>query len=251
MVAMAMALLTVLVPLQVLIGDLHGLNTLKHQPAKIAAMEAMWQTGPGQPFTVFAIPDETAERNRFAIEIPKAGSLVLTHEVDGVVKGLKDWPREDRPPVAIVFFAFRTMLAIGFAMLGLVALGWILRWRGRLYDTPWFLRLCEWFIPLGFVAILAGWTVTEVGRQPWTVYGLMRTAQSVTPSLTGLDVLISLLLYMVVYLLVYPVALIYIARIVRKGPPRADEAEEESPVESGRPRLPVEALPAGSPGRRI
>jgi cytochrome d ubiquinol oxidase subunit I len=251
MVAMAMALLTVLVPLQVLIGDLHGLNTLKHQPAKIAAMEAMWETGPGQPFTVFAIPDETAERNRFAIEIPKAGSLVLTHEVDGVVKGLKDWPREDRPPVAIVFFAFRTMLAIGFAMLGLVALGWILRWRGRLYDTPWFLRLCEWFIPLGFVAILAGWTVTEVGRQPWTVYGLMRTAQSVTPSLTGLDVLISLLLYMVVYLLVYPVALIYIARIVRKGPPRADEPEEESPVESGRPRLPVEALPAGSPGRRI
>jgi cytochrome d ubiquinol oxidase subunit I len=251
MVAMAMALLTVLVPLQVLIGDLHGLNTLKHQPAKIAAMEAMWETGPGQPFTVFAIPDETAERNRVAIEIPKAGSLVLTHEVDGVVKGLKDWPREDRPPVAIVFFAFRTMLAIGFAMLGLVALGWILRWRGRLYDTPWFLRLCEWFIPLGFVAILAGWTVTEVGRQPWTVYGLMRTAQSVTPSLTGLDVLISLLLYMVVYLLVYPVALIYIARIVRKGPPRADEPEEESPVESGRPRLPVEALPAGSPGRRI
>jgi cytochrome d ubiquinol oxidase subunit I len=249
MFTMAAWLLTALVPLQIFIGDLHGLNTLKHQPAKIAAMEGLWDTAPGVPFTVFAIPDEEAERNRLAIEIPKAGSLVLTHELDGVVRGLKDWPRDERPPVTVVFFAFRIMLAIGFGMLGLVILGWILGWHRPTFNRTWFLRLCEWSMPFGFIAILAGWTVTEVGRQPWTVYGLMRTGESVTPSLTGLDVLISLVLYMVVYLLVYPVALIYIARTVRKGPPRADEEEEESPVESGRPRRPVDALPAGVPGR--
>jgi cytochrome d ubiquinol oxidase subunit I len=249
MVSMAAWLLTILVPLQVLIGDLHGLNTLKHQPAKIAAMEGLWETGAGVPFTVFAIPDQEAERNRLAIEIPKAGSLILTHEPDGVVKGLKDWPRDERPPVAIVFFAFRIMVGIGVLMFAIVALGWILRWQGHLYDRTWYLRLCEWSMPLGFIAILAGWTVTEVGRQPWTVYGLMRTADSVTPSLTGFDVLASLLLYMAVYLVVYPVALIYIGRIVRKGPARAEEEEEESPIESGRPRGPVDALPAGMPGR--
>jgi cytochrome d ubiquinol oxidase subunit I len=141
------------------------------------------------------------------------------------------------------------MVGIGTLMLGIVALGWILRWQGHFYDRIWFLRLCEWSMPLGFIAILAGWTVTEVGRQPWTVYGLMRTADSVTPSLTGFDVLVSLLLYMTVYLVVYPVALIYIGRTVRKGPARAGEAEEEeSPIASGRPRQPVEALPGAAPG---
>jgi cytochrome d ubiquinol oxidase subunit I len=246
MFSMAAWLLTVLVPLQIFIGDLHGLNTLEHQPAKIAAMEGHWETGPGAPFTVFAIPDQAAERNHAAIEIPKAGSLILTHELNGVVKGLKDWPPDQRPPVAIVFFAFRIMLGIGVLMLGIVVLGWILRWQGHFFDRIWFLRLCEWAMPLGFIAILAGWTVTEVGRQPWTVYGLMRTAESVTPSLTGIDVLVSLLLYMVVYLVVYPVALIYIARTVRNGP--APVHEIESPIESGRPRQPVDALPGAAQG---
>jgi cytochrome d ubiquinol oxidase subunit I len=246
MFSMAAWLLTVLVPLQVLIGDLHGLNTLEHQPAKVAAMEGLWETGPGVPFTVFAIPDQAGERNHLAVEIPKAGSLILTHELNGVVRGLKDWPPDERPPVAIVFFAFRIMLGIGVAMLALVVLGWILRWQGHFYDRIWFLRLCEWSMPLGFIAILAGWTVTEVGRQPWTVYGLMRTVDSVTPSLTGFDVLVSLLFYMAVYLVVYPVALIYIVRTVRAGPATGDEAE--SPIESGRPRRPVDALPGAAPG---
>jgi cytochrome d ubiquinol oxidase subunit I len=247
MLTMAGLLLTVLVPLQVVIGDLHGLNTLKHQPAKIAAMEALWETQAPAPFTVFAIPDQDGERNRAAIEIPVAGSLILTHEWDGVVRGLKEWPKEDRPPVAIVFFAFRIMVAIGFAMLGLVLLGWVLHWRNRLFTSFWFLRLCEFAMPFGFIAILAGWTTAEVGRQPWTVYGLMRTADSVTPSLTPLDVALSLLLYVVVYLIIYPVALLFVVRIVRAGPARADEME--APISSGRPRQPVEALPGAPTGR--
>jgi cytochrome d ubiquinol oxidase subunit I len=247
MFTMAGLLLTVLVPLQVVIGDLHGLNTFEHQPAKLAAMEGLWETQPRAPFTVFAIPDQEGERNLAAIEIPLAGSLILTHDVDGVVRGLKEWPKEDRPPVALVFFAFRIMVAIGFAMLGLILLGWILHWRNRLYTSPWFLRLCEFAMPLGFIAILAGWTTTEVGRQPWTVYGLMRTADSVTPSLTAFDVMLSLALYIVVYLMVYPVALMFIVRLVRAGPAQADAME--APVSSGRPRQPVEALPGAPTGR--
>ena len=241
MFTMAGLFLTIFVPLQIVLGDLHGLNTLEHQPAKIAAMEALWETQGPAPFTVFAIPDQEAERNRVAIEIPWAGSLILTHSIDGVVRGLKEWPKEDRAPVAVVFFAFRIMLAIGFAMLAVVLLGWLLHWRNRLFTSFWFLRLCEFAMPLGFIAIIAGWTTTEVGRQPWTVYGLMRTADSVTPSLTAFDVTLSLLLYIVVYLMVYPVALLFVVRIVRAGPAQAEEIE--APVSSGRSRRPVEALP--------
>jgi cytochrome d ubiquinol oxidase subunit I len=244
---MAAWLLTALVPLQIAIGDLHGLNTRDHQPAKVAAIEGLWETGAGVPFVVFAIPDAAAERNRAAVEIPKLGSLILTHDMDGVVRGLKEWPPDQRPPVAIVFYAFRIMVAIGFAMLALLIVGWVLRLRGRFFDNAWFLRLCEGFMPLGFVAVLAGWTVTEVGRQPWTVYGLLRTADSVSPSISGTDVLVSLAFYVAVYLVIYPVALLYVLRIVRDGPAPATEAEA-SPIESGRPRRPVSALPSGSPG---
>ena len=247
MFTMAGLLLTVLVPLQVVIGDLHGINTRDHQPAKLAAIEAIWETQAGVPLALFALPDQDGERNRAVIEIPKLGSLILTHEMDGVVRGLKEWPKDERPPVAIVFWAFRVMVGIGFAMAGLIVLGWILHWRGRLFATPWFLRLCEFAMPAGFIAVLAGWTVTEVGRQPWTVYGLMRTADSVTPSLTALDVTLSLLLYVVVYLMVYPVALLFILRVVRAGPTPSDA--EVSPVSSGRPRGPVDALPGGAAER--
>jgi cytochrome bd ubiquinol oxidase subunit I len=248
MFTMAGLLLTVLVPLQVVIGDLHGLNTRDHQPAKLAAIEAIWDTQAGAPLTLFAIPDQEGERNRAVIEIPKIGSLILTHEMDGVVRGLKEWPKEDRAPVAIVFFAFRIMVGIGLLMFGVVLLGWLLHWTNRLFTSFWFLRLCEFTMPLGFLAILAGWTTTEVGRQPWTVYGLMRTADSVTPSLTPLDVALSLALYIVVYLMIYPVALLFIVRIVRAGPARVEEME--APISSGRPRQPVEALP-GAPTRRV
>jgi cytochrome d ubiquinol oxidase subunit I len=237
MVSMTLWLLTVLVPLQLLLGDHHGLNTLEHQPAKLAAIEAHWTTGRRVPLVLFAIPDEKAETNRFAIELPDVGSLILTHELDGKVIGLKDFPPDQRPPVAIPFFAFRIMVGIGLLMLGMVALGGWLRWRGRLLDTPLFLRLCQLTIPIGFIAVIAGWVVTEVGRQPWTVYGLLRTAHSVSPSLTGTDVLISLIAYMAVYLFMYPVGVLLMWRLVRKGPAAADDADLE--IESGRPKAPV------------
>ena len=193
------------------------------------------------PFVVFAIPDQDAAANHYAIEIPLAGSLILTHDPNGTVRGLKEWPPDQRPPVAITFFAFRIMLAIVFAMLAIVVASWWLRARGRLFETRWFLRCCEIAGPFGFVAVLAGWVTTEVGRQPWTVYGLMRTADSVSPSLTGGDVLISLIGYVVVYLLIFPFGVALMARLVRRGP--TDPTLEPGPVESGRPQRPVGALP--------
>src|SRR6195952_2028108 len=141
MLSMTLWLLTVLVPLQIFLGDHHGLNTLKHQPAKLAAIEARWETGRSVPLTLLAIPDEKAETNRAAIEIPLLGSLILTHKVDGEIKGLKDFPADQRPPVAIPFFAFRIMVGCGMLMLGIVLLGGWLRWRGRLTDTPLFLQI--------------------------------------------------------------------------------------------------------------
>jgi cytochrome d ubiquinol oxidase subunit I len=223
MLSMTLWLLMVLVPLQMVIGDLHGLNTRKYQPAKLAAIEARWDTGRRVPLTLFAIPSEKSERNNFAIEVPWLGSLILTHHLDGEVKGLKDFPANQRPPVAIPFFAFRIMVGCAVVMLGIVLLGGWLRWSGRLYNTPLFLRLVQLVAPIGFVAVIAGWCVTEVGRQPWTVYGLLRTAQSVTPSLTSFDVSISLAGYMLVYLMIYPTGLALMLRIVRKGPEHSDE----------------------------
>src|SRR5215510_11222031 len=236
MLSMTLWLLTILVPLQIFIGDLHGLNTREHQPAKLAAIEARWDTERRVPLTLFAIPSDKAERNYFAIEVPWVGSLILTHNLDGEVKGLKDFPADQRPPVAIPFFAFRVMVGCAVLMLALVVLGGWLRWRGLLYDSTLFLRLSELVGPIGFVAVIAGWFVTEVGRQPWTVYGLLRTAHSVTPSLTGGDVGVSLLSYVAVYLLIYPAGLLLMLRIIRHGPSQIDE--EGAEVEAGRPAAP-------------
>ena len=234
--SMTLWLLSVLVPLQIFIGDQHGLNTLKHQPAKLAAMEAHWETGSRVPFIVFAIPDQEAATNHYAVSIPLLGSLILTHTLDGSVKGLKDWPADQRPPVAITFFAFRIMLGVGSLMLLLVMTSWWLRYRGRLFDSPLFLKACLVMAPSGWIAVLAGWTTTEVGRQPWTVYGLLRTADSVSPSLTGSDVLMSLMFYMAAYLVIFPAGAFVMLRIIRKGP---DQAIDDAPVESGRPRSPA------------
>jgi cytochrome d ubiquinol oxidase subunit I len=246
MLSMTLWLLTVLVPLQMVIGDQHGLNTRDHQPAKLAAIEARWETERRVPLTLFAIPSEKAESNYSAIEIPWLGSLILTHDLDGEVKGLKDFPPDQRPPVAIPFFAFRVMVGCAGLMLGLVLLGGWLRWCRRLYDTPLFLRLAQYAAPIGFVAVIAGWCVTEVGRQPWTVYGLLRTAQSVSPSLTTYDVAISLVGYMLVYLLIYPWGLVLMLRIVRKRPEHS--TEHASKVEAGRPKVPVLAGAFGLEG---
>ena len=237
MLSMTLWLLSVLVPLQIFIGDQHGLNTLEHQPAKLAAIEARWDTARGVPLTLFAIPDQANETNHFAIDVPYLGSLILTHSFDGEIKGLKEWKPQDRPPVAIPFFAFRVMVGIGLLMLALLVVSWWLRLKGDLFDSPWFLRACLCTAPLGFVAVLAGWTTTEVGRQPWTIYGLLRTADSVPPSLTGSDALISLLSYMAVYLVIFPAGVFIMAKLVRNGPATGPDAH--ALIESGRPAGPV------------
>jgi cytochrome d ubiquinol oxidase subunit I len=242
MVTTALSLLAILVPLQLIAGDQHGLNTLKHQPAKIAAIEARWETTRPVPLTLFALPDQAAETNRYALDVPYLGSLILTHSLDGAIKGLKEFPPDERPPVSIVFFAFRIMVGAGMLMLALVVVGYVLRGLGRLFTSDWYLRACQLAIPLGFIAVLAGWTVTEVGRQPWTVYGLLRTADSVTPSLAAQDVLVSLFLYGVAYLVIYPTGFLFMLRLVRNGPGES-LTMPEVPVQAGRPARPIHDLP--------
>lgn len=239
MMRMSLVFLVIMVPLQILIGDLHGLNTLEHQPAKVAAMEGVWETQRGMPASLFAIPDAKNETNHFEIAIPKLGSLYLTHDWNGEVKGLKAWPKEDRPPVAIVYFAFRIMVGIGVLMLLLVLWGlWLWR-RGTLFESKAYLRVAEWGAPLGFIAVLAGWTVTEVGRQPWVIYGLMRTAHAVTPSLTATDVGLSLLLYALAYVVIFGGGFVLLRRLVRIGP--ATEPEPQITDTHVRPSRPLTA----------
>lgn len=238
-------LLTFLVPLQIFLGDLHGLNTLKYQPAKLAAIEAHWNPQANAPLTLFAIPDEKAQTNHAEISVPELGSLILTHSRKGVVPGLKQFPVNQRPPVAIPFFAFRIMVGLGLLMFALVIVSWWLRLRNRLYDARWFLIACEILAPAGFIAVLAGWTTTEVGRQPWTVYGLLRTADSVSPSLTTFDVALSLLGYMIVYLIMFPAGALLMARVVKEG--MGESAVEEDRIEGGRPKAPVVAIPEIKP----
>jgi cytochrome d ubiquinol oxidase subunit I len=236
MIRMALDLLIILVPLQIFLGDLHGLNTLEYQPAKLAAIEGRYDTVKPTPLTIFGIPDDKNATMRYALEIPDLGSLILTHSWDGVIKGLKEWPADERPPVAFPFYGFRLMVAIGLIMLAVVIVGQVLlRSGGRIYRSDWFLRLCQWVMPLGFIAVIAGWVTTEVGRQPWTVYGLMRTSDSVSPSLTGSDVAISFALYVVVYLIMFPTGIAFMAGLVRRGP---QDGAEAAAIESGRPDLP-------------
>lgn len=239
MLSMTFWLLTALVPLQIVLGDLHGLNTLQYQPAKLAAIEGHWIPESRAPLTLFAIPDEKQERNHAVVDVPLLGSLILTHKTDGVVPGLKEWPADQRAPVAIPFFAFRLMVGLGLIMLTIVSISLWLRMRHRLYDKAWFLRICQYVAPIGFITVLAGWITTESGRQPWTVYGLLRTADSVTPSLTGVDVIFSLLGYIAVYLIIFPVGVLLMARLIRKGPAQAPEEEEEEIVEGGQHRNPI------------
>jgi cytochrome d ubiquinol oxidase subunit I len=245
MLRLALWFLMIFVPAQIVLGDMHGLNTLEHQPAKLAAIEGLWDGGRGVPASIIGWPDQSAQRNLDEIAIPKLGSLYLTHSWDGAVKGLKDFPADQRPPVAIVYFAFRIMVGIGLVMLAVVATGLFLLARKQLDRAQWYLRLCEFTICLGFIAVIAGWTTTEVGRQPWTIYGLMRTADSFSPSLTGANVLLSLLLYVAVYLVIYPVGVSVMFGLVRRGPAVSDEAP---PIASGHPKSPIEALATAPPG---
>lgn len=218
MARMSVVFLTIMMPLQILLGDVHGLNTLRHQPAKLAAMEGLWETSAPAPAVLFALPDQEAQANRFEIAIPHLASLYLTHSWNGQVVGLKDFPRQDQPPVWPVFLAFRVMVGVGVIMLMVAWRGAWLAWKGRLETSPRYLRFAQWMVPSGFIAVIAGWIVAEMGRQPWTVYGLLRTADSVTASLTGSDVLLSLSLYVIVYAVIYAAAFYYLFKLVWHGP---------------------------------
>src|SRR6188474_2765755 len=230
MLGMGLSLLVWLAPLQLVIGDLHGLNTLKHQPAKIAALEAHWETGTSVPLILFAFPDPKAETNHYELAIPKLGSLILTHDWNGEVKGLKSFPPEDRPNPIIPFFAFRIMVGIGLIMIAVGIAGAILWLTGRLFTSRWFLHTLTWVSPLGFLAVLAGWFTAEVGRQPWTVYGILRTADAVSP-VPGGSVLASIILFVMVYGIVFGAGLYYIIKLVQRGPeeppPTPEEAEAD------------------------
>ncbi|MFT4150431.1 MAG: cytochrome ubiquinol oxidase subunit I [Paracoccaceae bacterium] len=229
MFSMAMWMALIVTPIQILAGDQHGLNTLEHQPAKIAAMEGHFDTHKGAPLILFGIPDEANEVMRYAVEIPHLGSLILTHSWDGELKGLKEWAPQDRPPVAIPFYAFRVMVGIGFLMLGLgLWSGWA-RWRGRLYDMRWLHRAAVMMGPSGFVAVLAGWYVTEVGRQPFTVYGLLRTADSLSP-VAAPAVAASLTAFVIVYFAVFGAGTWYLLRLMARVPAGDDHELEQGPV---------------------
>jgi len=223
MLGMAMIMAVFVAPMQLVFGDLHGLNTFKHQPAKVAAMEGLWETERGAPLVLFDWPDQDAETTRFAIKIPKLSSLILTHELNGEVRGLKEWPKEERPPVAIVFWSFRIMVGIGMLMIATGVMALVLYFRKRLFDTRWFQYWCMALTPSGFIAVLAGWFVTEVGRQPWIVYGLMKTSDAVSPVI-GTSIAISLTAFVFVYAFVFGAGTYYILKLISKGPGTGEEA---------------------------
>jgi cytochrome d ubiquinol oxidase subunit I len=236
MLKMGIGMAAVLAPLQLLIGDQHGLKVAEYQPAKLAAIEAHWQNeGAGAvPFVLFAWPNEAKEANDFAINIPYAGSLLITHTLDGLFPGLKEFPVEDRPPVVLPFFAFRLMVGIGLAMIAVALWGAWLWWRGQMEATRPFLRIAALSWPAGFIAVISGWTVAEVGRQPWLATGVLRTADAVSP-VPAAAVGATLVLFLIVYAIVFAAGIYYINRLIERGP-----LGEGAPVE-GVPSRPISA----------
>jgi cytochrome bd ubiquinol oxidase subunit I len=222
--SMGLWALVILAPLQIFAGDMHGLNTLKHQPAKVSAMEGLWQTQKGAPLVLFAIPDAETETNKFAVEVPKLASLILTHDLEGEVKGLNEFAKENRPPVAPVFFAFRVMVGLGMAFLGVALLSLLLRATKKLFEVKPFLWICIILTPAGFIATIAGWYVTEIGRQPWVVYGLMRVSEAISP-VTPNVVLASLIGFIIIYGLLFCAFIYYSHHLVHNGPLALSEAD--------------------------
>ncbi|MFC4292089.1 cytochrome ubiquinol oxidase subunit I [Sphingorhabdus arenilitoris] len=232
MFSMAMWMAAIVAPTQIFMGDLHGLNTLEHQPAKVMAMEGHYDSHPnGAPLILFGIPNSKEKRVDYAIEIPKASSLILKHDADAPLAGLDTIPDEDEPPVGIVFWSFRIMVGLGFAMMGLGLWSLVARYRKKLYDWPLMHKAAIAMGPSGFIAVLAGWVTTEVGRQPFTIYGLLRTADSASP-LDAPAVAFSLLAFVVVYFTVFGAGVWYLFRLAAK-PPEAHEPEpQHAPIRS-------------------
>ena len=257
MFSMAMWMAALVVPVQIFAGDMHGLNTLEHQPVKVMAMEGHFQSHPdGAPLILFGIPDSAEQTIHYALEIPKASSLILKHDLNAPLAGLDTVPLEDQPPVGIVFWSFRIMVGIGFAMLGVGLWSLLARFRGKLYDWSWLHRAALVMGPSGFVAVIAGWVTTEVGRQPWTVYGLLRTSDSVSP-LDAPAVAMSLIAFVVVYFAVFGIGTWYILKLM-SAPPHTGEMgvkrTEKGPVRTAgitpgptqNPGNDPDVLPSGS-----
>jgi cytochrome bd ubiquinol oxidase subunit I len=234
MMRMAVGMIALLAPLQLFIGDQHGLNTLKHQPIKIAAMEAHWDSSKPGDLVLFAWPEEKAERNRYEISIPRGASLILRHDPNGLFPGLTSVPPSERPPVVPVFFAFRIMVGLGFIMIAAGLIGAFLWWRGRLFDTRWYLWPASMSWWMGFVAVISGWVVTESGRQPWIAHGILRTADAISP-VPAATIASTLALFVLVYGVVFTMGLYYINRLIVKGP----QGRAIEPPEMGSPVRPL------------
>ena len=234
MFSMAMWMAAIVAPIQIVAGDFHGLNTLEHQPAKVMAMEGHYDSHPnGAPLILFGIPNPAEKRIDYAIQIPGLSSLILKHDLNAPLAGLDTIPVDKQPPVAIVFWSFRIMVALGFAMLGLGAWSLWLRYRGRLYETPLMHRAAILLGPSGFIAVLAGWITTEVGRQPYTVYGLLTTAQSASP-IAAEAVGASLIAFIVVYFALFGAGTFYILRLMNKPPhPHEPGLDPGEPIRAG------------------
>lgn len=217
MLAMSCLLVSIVAPAQLIFGHMHGINTLEHQPVKLAAMEGNWDHHKDAPLLLFGIPSQTEEKTKYALELPYAASLVLTGDIHGTIPALKDFAPKDRPHVIIVFWSFRVMVGIGLIMIAIGLLSAIQYFRGRLFTCRW-LHIC-WLCmtPSGFIAILAGWFVTETGRQPWTAYGVIRTADSVSPAIVAGEVAWSLLFFVIIYTFVFGAGTYYIMKIIRAG----------------------------------
>lgn len=230
MFSMAMWMAALVAPLQIFVGDLHALNTWQHQPAKILAMEGHFKSSPdGAPFILFGMPNERDGRVDFAVEIPGLTSLLLEHDPRAPIVGLDTIPPDERPPVAVVFWAFRIMVGLGILMFGLGLVSLWMRWRGRLYSSRFLHRFALLMGPAGFVAVIAGWVTTEVGRQPYVIYGLMRTSEAVSP-IEVPAVATSLAAFVVVYFAVFGAGVWYILKLM-SSPPQAGEPEPlEAPI---------------------
>jgi cytochrome d ubiquinol oxidase subunit I len=227
MFSMAMWMAAIVAPIQILAGDAHGLNTLEHQPVKVMAMEGHYDSHPnGAPLILLGIPNPEKKRIDYAVEIPKGSSLILKHDANAPLAGLDTIPDDREPPVAVVFWSFRVMVGLGFAMLGLGLWSLLARLRGKLYDSSWLHRAAIVMGPTGFIAVIAGWITTEVGRQPYTVYGHLLTAQSHSP-IAAPAVAASLLAFVLVYFAVFGTGTWYILHLLRR-PARPQEPEHDS-----------------------
>jgi cytochrome d ubiquinol oxidase subunit I len=223
MFSMAMWMATLVAPIQILAGDQHGLNTLEHQPVKIMAMEGHFTSHKdGAPLILFGLPNQSAGRMDYAIEVPKLGSLILKHSIDAPMAGLDTVPRENWPPVPITFWSFRIMVGMGLLMLALGLFSLLMRIQGKLYDSRLLHMFAVAMAPSGFIAVLAGWITTETGRQPFTVYGLLRTVDSASP-LAAPAVASSLIAFIIVYFAVFTAGVIYILRLMA-APPHPGES---------------------------